>query len=55
MMLCCRATNAENGELNKIKNRVTGEWGAVCDVARAYKKVHLTYNTCILESKPMHP
>ncbi|XP_054282114.1 probable aconitate hydratase, mitochondrial [Macrosteles quadrilineatus] len=32
------ATNAENGELNKIKNRLTGEWGAVCDVARAYKK-----------------
>lgn len=23
--------------MNKIKNRKTGEWGAVCDVARAYK------------------
>ncbi|CAH0394457.1 unnamed protein product [Bemisia tabaci] len=32
------ATNAENGEMNKIKNRLTGEWGAVPDVARAYKK-----------------
>ncbi|XP_065202085.1 probable aconitate hydratase, mitochondrial [Planococcus citri] len=31
------ATNAENGELNKIKNRLTNEWGAVPDVARAYK------------------
>lgn len=24
--------------MNKIKNRLTGEWGAVPDVARAYKK-----------------
>lgn len=31
------ATNAENGELNKVKNQLTGEWGAVPDVARAYK------------------
>ncbi|KAJ8956713.1 hypothetical protein NQ318_014068 [Aromia moschata] len=31
------ATNAENGEMNKIKNQVTGEWGAVPDVARFYK------------------
>lgn len=31
------ATNAENGELNKIKNQTTGEWGAVPDVARDYK------------------
>lgn len=23
--------------MNKIKNQVTGEWGAVPDVARAYK------------------
>uniref|UniRef100_A0A069DWY8 Aconitate hydratase, mitochondrial n=1 Tax=Panstrongylus megistus TaxID=65343 RepID=A0A069DWY8_9HEMI len=31
------ATNEENGELNKVKNRLSGEWGAVPDVARAYK------------------
>ncbi|KAJ8945734.1 hypothetical protein NQ314_009097 [Rhamnusium bicolor] len=31
------ATNAENGEMNKIKNQLTGEWGAVPDVARHYK------------------
>ncbi|KAK7604136.1 hypothetical protein V9T40_004409 [Parthenolecanium corni] len=31
------ATNAENGELNKVKNRLTGTWGSVPEVARAYK------------------
>ncbi|CAH0564424.1 unnamed protein product [Brassicogethes aeneus] len=31
------ATNAENGEMNKIKNLLSGEWGSVPDVARAYK------------------
>ncbi|XP_055386033.1 probable aconitate hydratase, mitochondrial [Condylostylus longicornis] len=31
------ATNAENGELNKIKNQDTGSWGAVPEVARHYK------------------
>lgn len=31
------ATNAENGELNKVKNRLNNEWGGVPDVARAYK------------------
>lgn len=31
------ATNIENNEMNKIKNQLTGEWGAVPDVARAYK------------------
>ncbi|XP_075231398.1 aconitate hydratase, mitochondrial-like [Lycorma delicatula] len=31
------ATNEENGEMNKINNRLTNEWGAVPDVARAYK------------------
>ncbi|KAK5641549.1 hypothetical protein RI129_010096 [Pyrocoelia pectoralis] len=31
------ATNMENGEMNKIKNQLTGEWGAVPDVARHYK------------------
>lgn len=31
------ATNAENNEMNKIKNQVSGEWGGVPDVARAYK------------------
>ncbi|XP_043491306.1 probable aconitate hydratase, mitochondrial [Polistes fuscatus] len=32
------AVNSENGEVNKIKNQLTGEWGAVPDVARHYKK-----------------
>ncbi|CAK9802116.1 Aconitate hydratase, mitochondrial [Anthophora plagiata] len=32
------AVNAENGEMNKIKNQLTGEWGKVPDVARHYKK-----------------
>lgn len=31
------AVNAENNEVNKIKNRLTGEWGAVPAVARHYK------------------
>nr|XP_023021968.1 probable aconitate hydratase, mitochondrial [Leptinotarsa decemlineata] len=31
------ATNAENNELNNVKNQLTGEWGAVPDVARYYK------------------
>lgn len=32
------AINIDNGEANKIKNRLTGAWGAVPDVARDYKK-----------------
>ncbi|KAL6424632.1 hypothetical protein ACFW04_009965 [Cataglyphis niger] len=32
------AVNAENGEMNKIRNQVTNEWGTVPDVARDYKK-----------------
>src|SRR5579859_351264 len=31
------AINAENGEANKVKNAVTGEYGAVPEVARDYK------------------
>ncbi|KAK9500381.1 hypothetical protein O3M35_001658 [Rhynocoris fuscipes] len=31
------ATNEENGEMNKVKNRLSGQWGAVPEVARAYK------------------
>lgn len=31
------AVNAENNEVNKVKNQLTGEYGAVPDVARAYK------------------
>lgn len=37
MNLFFRATNAENGEMNKIKNQLSGEWGTVPDVARHYK------------------
>jgi len=32
------AINAENGEANKVKNSISGEYGAVPDVARDYKK-----------------
>ena len=31
------AINAENGEANKIKNRLTGEWGGVPQVAAEYR------------------
>jgi aconitate hydratase len=31
------ALNAENDKVNSIKNQLTGEYGAVPDVARAYK------------------
>ncbi|EZA62649.1 Aconitate hydratase, mitochondrial [Ooceraea biroi] len=32
------AVNAENSEMNKIRNQLTNNWGAVPDVARDYKK-----------------
>jgi len=32
------AINAENGEANKVKNSLNGDYGAVPDVARDYKK-----------------
>uniref|UniRef100_A0A915N464 Aconitate hydratase, mitochondrial n=1 Tax=Meloidogyne javanica TaxID=6303 RepID=A0A915N464_MELJA len=31
------AKNAENDELNKVRNQLTGEWGPVCQTARDYK------------------
>ncbi|KAF2368031.1 Aconitase mitochondrial-like [Trinorchestia longiramus] len=31
------AVNAENGEMNKVQNKKTGEWGPVPATARAYK------------------
>ncbi|XP_018027105.1 aconitate hydratase, mitochondrial [Hyalella azteca] len=31
------AVNAENGEMNKVQNKQTGEWGPVPATARAYK------------------
>ncbi|KAL4458005.1 hypothetical protein ABPG75_012870 [Micractinium tetrahymenae] len=31
------AVNAENGKVNSVKNQLSGEYGAVPDVARAYK------------------
>lgn len=31
------AINFENGEVNKVKNQVTNEWGAVPDIGRQYK------------------
>lgn len=37
ILLHFSATNAENNEMNKIKNQLTGEWGGVPDVARDYK------------------
>ena len=32
-----RATNAENEEMNKVRNQITGEYGPVPDTARYYK------------------
>ncbi|VVC37737.1 Aconitase/3-isopropylmalate dehydratase, swivel,Aconitase A/isopropylmalate dehydratase small [Cinara cedri] len=31
------ATNSDNNEINKVKNQVTGEWGAVPGTTRVYK------------------
>lgn len=51
------ATNAENGEMNNVKNQVTGEYGPVPDTARYYKvythisctvSVHCMYNVHVL-------
>ena len=35
--MLCRAINYENGEANKLKNRLTGKYEGVPDVARQYK------------------
>ncbi|CAF4869607.1 unnamed protein product [Pieris macdunnoughi] len=40
------ATNAENGELNKVRNQVTGEWGPVPGTARAYKAASVPW--CVI-------
>lgn len=32
------AVNSENGEVNKIKNQTSNDWGSVPDTARDYKK-----------------
>ncbi|XP_067143865.1 aconitate hydratase, mitochondrial-like [Centruroides vittatus] len=31
------AVNSENNEMNKVRNKITGEWGSVPDTARYYK------------------
>ena len=41
------AVNAENGEVNKIKNQLTGDYGAVPDVARDYKVRSSLSITCM--------
>jgi hypothetical protein len=41
ILMCClcfyRATNIENEEANNVKNQLTGQYGAVPEVARHYK------------------
>jgi len=37
------AINAENGKANAIKNQLTGQFGAVPEVARAYKKENVPW------------
>ncbi|XP_067934629.1 probable aconitate hydratase, mitochondrial [Watersipora subatra] len=37
------ATNDENGELNKVKNQVTGEYGGVPETARFYKSKGISW------------
>ena len=33
----CSAVNAENGEMNNIRNQLTGNFGPVPETARYYK------------------
>jgi len=44
-----RAENAENGEINKVRNQLTNDFGSVPETARYYKvgftNVHLTVGT----------
>ncbi|XP_076033676.1 aconitate hydratase, mitochondrial-like [Oratosquilla oratoria] len=40
------AVNAENGEMNNIQNKSTGEWGAVPATARAYKAAGIRW--CVI-------
>ncbi|CAG0893035.1 unnamed protein product [Darwinula stevensoni] len=37
------AINEENGEANKVKSQVTGEWGPVPEIARKYKAKGITW------------
>jgi len=37
------AVNAANGETNNVKNQLTGKFGPVPDVARAYKAAHIPW------------
>ena len=37
LLYVCSATNAENMELNNVKNQLTGAYGGVPDTARDYK------------------
>lgn len=43
LFLYFRATNADNNELNNVKNQQTGELGAVPDTARAYKAKNIQW------------
>ena len=36
-LVCYRAVNVENDSPNKVRNLLTGDWGAVPDTARSYK------------------
>ena len=46
------AVNAENGEMNKVRNQLNGQWGPVPDTARFYK-VKLT-NLCSFKTEPFY-
>ena len=37
LLIMLSATNAENMEMNKVKNQLTGEYGEVPATARYYK------------------
>ena len=43
IILFFRATNEENNEANKVKNRLTNQWGSVPDTARYYKVIGMNY------------
>nr|XP_053630480.1 aconitate hydratase, mitochondrial-like [Cherax quadricarinatus] len=40
------AVNAENGEMNNVQNKATGEWGPVPATARAYKASNIKW--CVI-------
>ena len=49
LVLFFSATNAENKDLNNVKNQLTGEFGGVPDTARYYK-VNGSFRVSVFDS-----